>query len=75
MTRPAPPVWKETFPSRVAKIVWSRPRPVPSPGRKRVPRWRTTIMPAVMSWPSKTLTPSRLDSESRPFFDEPSPFL
>ena len=75
MTRPAPPVWKETFPSRVAKIVWSRPRPVPGPGRKRVPRWRTTIMPAVMSWPSKTLTPSRLDSESRPFFDEPSPFL
>ena len=34
-----------TVPARVAKIVWSRPRPVPSPGRKRVPRWRTMISP------------------------------
>src|SRR5919108_2311641 len=66
---------KATLPSRVAKIVWSRPTPAPGPALKRVPRWRTTIMPALTSWPSKILTPSRLDSESRPFFDEPRPFL
>ena len=40
-----------------------------------MPRWRTTIIPALISWPSKILTPSRFDSESRPFLEEPSPFL
>src|SRR5438093_13182431 len=33
------------------------------------------IAPAVTSWPANTLTPSRCAAESRPFFDEPSPFL
>ena len=37
IVRPLRAEWKETFPSRVAKIVWSRPRPTPSPGQKRVP--------------------------------------
>src|SRR3954452_8270407 len=33
------------------------------------------IDPAVTSWPAKTFTPSRWACESRPFFEEPSPFL
>jgi len=33
------------------------------------------IVPAVTPWPSKTLTPSIFGLESRPFRDEPSPFL
>src|SRR3954449_3045515 len=49
--------------------------PVPSPGRKRVPRWRTMISPPLTSWPAKTLTPRRLALESRPLREEPSPFL
>ena len=64
-----------TVPSRVANIVWSRPRPTPSPGRKRVPRWRTMISPPVTFWPAKTFTPSMFGFDSRPFRLEPSPFL
>src|SRR5262245_60755200 len=75
MVRFSPLVRKSTRPSRVAKIVSSRPRPTPVPARKRVPRCRTRIIPALTSWPSNSLTPSRLDCESRPFFEEPSPFL
>src|ERR1700710_1800703 len=56
-----------TVPSAVAKIVWSRPRPVPSPGQKRVPRWRTMISPPVTFCPAKTLTPSIFGVDSRPF--------
>src|SRR4051812_20280226 len=33
------------------------------------------IEPAVTSWPANTLTPRRWAFESRPFFEEPSPFL
>src|SRR5438552_10913609 len=33
------------------------------------------IAPAVTSWPANTFTPSRCAAESRPFFDEPRPFL
>src|SRR3712207_1211540 len=33
------------------------------------------IEPAVTGWPANTLTPSRFAAESRPFFDEPRPFL
>src|SRR5947209_6775875 len=33
------------------------------------------IEPAVTSWPAKTLTPRRCACESRPFLEEPSPFL
>src|SRR6266516_4582826 len=73
--RRSPLVLNATVPSRLAKIVSSRPIPAPGPGRKRVPRWRTMIVPAVTPWPSKTLTPSIFGFESRPFRDEPSPFL
>src|SRR4051794_21925350 len=31
--------------------------------------------PAGTTWPAKTLTPSRLALESRPFLEEPRPFL
>src|SRR5262245_10431816 len=75
MVRFSPLVRNSTRPSRLAKIVSSRPMPAPVPGRKRVPRCRTRIIPALTSWPSNSLTPSRLDCESRPFFEEPSPFL
>src|SRR3954468_21485899 len=33
------------------------------------------IEPACTGWPAKTFTPSRLAAESRPFLDEPRPFL
>src|SRR6476619_1501552 len=33
------------------------------------------IAPAVTVWPANTFTPSRCACESRPFFDEPRPFL
>src|SRR6185503_757051 len=33
------------------------------------------IEPAVTSWPANTFTPSRFAFESRPFFEEPRPFL
>src|SRR4051794_4342319 len=56
-------------------MVSSLPIPVPSPGRKRVPRWRTMISPPVTDCPAKTLTPRRLALESRPLRLEPRPFL
>src|SRR3954465_8843556 len=31
--------------------------------------------PAGTTWPAKTFTPSRLELESRPFLEEPRPFL
>ena len=62
-------------PARVAKIVSSRPRPTPSPGLKRVPRWRTMISPPLTVWPAKTFTPRRLAFESRPLRLDPRPFL
>src|SRR4051794_16796853 len=49
--------------------------PAPSPGRKRVPRWRTMISPPVTTWPANTFTPRRLAFESRPLRLEPRPFL
>src|SRR4051794_7337468 len=49
--------------------------PAPSPGRKRVPRWRTMISPPVTTWPANTFTPRRLGFESRPLRLEPRPFL
>src|SRR5262249_41218898 len=73
--RPLRPVLNSTVPGRVAKIVSSRPIPVPGPGLKRVPRWRTMISPPVTVWPAKTLTPSRFALESRPLRLEPNPFL
>ena len=75
IVRRSPERLNSTMPSRTAKIVSSRPRPVPGPGLNFVPRCRTMIMPAFTGWPANTLTPSRLDSESRPLRDEPRPFL
>src|SRR5215475_10586828 len=49
--------------------------PTPSPGLKRVPRWRTMISPPVTTWPAKTFTPRRFAFESRPLRLEPRPFL
>src|SRR3954463_13305158 len=49
--------------------------PAPSPGLKRVPRWRTMISPPVTVWPAKIFTPRRLALESRPLRLEPRPFL
>src|SRR3954451_14818520 len=49
--------------------------PTPSPGLKRVPRWRTMISPPVTVWPAKTFTPRRCACESRPLRLEPRPFL
>src|SRR5260364_102855 len=45
------------------------------PGCMRVPRWRTIILPARIYLEPNILTPSRLDSESRPLRDEPPAFL
>src|SRR6266540_117372 len=74
-TRPRRPRANCTVPARWAKIVSSLPIPAPSPGRKRVPRWRTMISPPVTDCPANTLTPRRLAWESRPLRLEPSPFL
>src|SRR4051794_41852278 len=49
--------------------------PAPSPGLKRVPRWRTMISPPVTVCPANTFTPRRLALESRPLRLEPRPFL
>src|SRR5579875_2397765 len=49
--------------------------PTPSPGLKRVPRWRTMISPPVTVCPANTFTPRRLALESRPLRLEPRPFL
>ena len=40
-----------------------------------MPRWRTMIEPAVTSWPSPALTPSRWPTLSRPFLTLPPAFL
>src|SRR3954447_6935981 len=49
--------------------------PAPSPGLKRVPRWRTMISPPVTVCPANTFTPRRLALEARPLRLEPRPFL
>src|SRR5918912_3376395 len=56
-------------------MVSSRPMPAPSPGLKRVPRWRTMISPPETVCPANTFTPRRFALESRPLRLEPRPFL
>src|ERR1700729_1743189 len=73
--RPRGPRVNCTVPAERAKIVSSLPIPTPSPGLKRVPRWRTMISPPVTLSPANTLTPRRLAFESRPLRLEPRPFL
>src|SRR6185503_9932616 len=64
-----------TLPSIRLNNVKSRPRPTFWFSTQRAPRWRMMMPPARMDWPSLTLMPSRLEWESRPFLDEPPPFL
>src|SRR5512132_47752 len=62
-------------PSASANRVWSRPRPTPAPGWKRVPRWRTMMLPGITSSPPNFLTPSRCPGLSRPLRELPPAFL
>src|SRR6056297_1213170 len=64
-----------TLPSASANRVWSRPTPTLSPAWKRVPRWRTRMLPASTRSPPKRLTPRNLGFESRPLRVEPPAFL
>src|SRR5260370_70603 len=64
-----------TTPSAVANSVSSPPRPTLSPGWKRVPRWRTMMVPARTLVPAPTLTPRRCAAESRPLREEAAPFF
>src|SRR5712671_4532803 len=64
-----------TWPVTSAKSVSSLPWPTFSPGWCLVPRWRIRIVPAWTNWPPKRFTPSRCPCESRPFTEEPPPFL
>src|ERR1700712_3033003 len=75
MTRPRRPVRKSTVPGALANRVSSLPMPTPAPGLKRVPRWRTMISPPETVWPAKIFTPRNWGLESRPFLEEPRPFL
>src|SRR5918997_4903938 len=75
ITRPRRPSRNCTIPADFAKSVSSRPIPAPSPGLKRVPRWRTMISPPDTTSPANTFTPRRFALESRPLRLEPSPFL
>src|SRR5216684_923724 len=59
----------------IAKSVSSLPCPTFSPAWCLVPRWRTRIVPALTNCPPKRLTPSLCPCESRPFVEEPPPFL
>src|SRR5215471_14857895 len=49
--------------------------PTLRPALKRVPRWRTRMLPAVTNCPPNRLTPSIWGLESRPFLELPTPFL
>src|SRR6266436_152206 len=64
-----------TKPVTSAKSVSSLPWPTFSPAWCFVPRWRTMIVPALINWPPKRFTPSLCPCESRPFVEEPPPFL
>ena len=64
-----------TTPDFRAKSVSSRPRLTFTPGCIRVPRWRIMMLPAVTTWPSNRLIPSRLPWLSRPFFALPELLL
>ena len=59
----------------VANSVSSEPMDTLTPGRKRVPRCRTKMVPALTTSPENALTPSLCALESRPFLELPPPFL
>src|SRR5437868_8117189 len=49
--------------------------PALRPARNLLPRWRTTMLPAMTCSPPNFFRPSRLDSESRPLRVLPPAFL
>src|SRR5882762_2751996 len=64
-----------TTPSIREKRVSSLPRPTLFPGFHLVPRCRAMMLPPTTRSPPNFFKPSRWDCESRPFRDEPTPFL
>src|SRR4029079_8140766 len=64
-----------TKPSIRENSVSSLPRPTLLPGFHLVPRWRARMLPRRTCSPPNFLSPSRWAAESRPFRDEPTPFL
>src|SRR5687767_69179 len=64
-----------TTPSINAKSVSSLPRPTLFPGFHLVPRCRAMMLPPSTRSPPNFLSPNRCACESRPFRDEPTPFL
>src|SRR5580658_6362937 len=76
MKRPCRPLSSNlTMPVISANRVSSLPWPTFTPAWCFVPRCRTKIVPALTRWPPNRLTPSRCPCESRPFVEEPPPFL
>src|SRR6266850_5151083 len=64
-----------TTPSIIANRVSSLPRPTFFPGFHFVPRCRARMLPPRTFSPPNFLSPSLCEFESRPFRDEPTPFL
>src|SRR5512143_3871434 len=64
-----------TTPATLANRLSSPPRPTFLPGLKRVPRWRTRMLPPVTAWPGKAFIPRRRPTLSRPLRELPTPFL
>src|SRR6266511_349126 len=56
-------------------MVKSVPSPTLRPGCHFVPHWRTMMLPATTFSPPNFLTPRYCGLLSRPFLDEPTPFL
>src|ERR1700755_333886 len=64
-----------TTPSIKENRVSPLPRPTFLPGFHFVPRWRARMFPPSTRSPPNFFRPSRCAFESRPFRDEPTPFL
>src|SRR5512141_2763307 len=64
-----------TTPDTRANSVSSLPRPTFFPGFHFVPRCRARMLPPSTLSPPNFFRPSRCELESRPFRDEPTPFL
>src|SRR5215510_10704456 len=76
MNFPARPLSSNfTTPSINAKSVSSFPRPTLLPGFHLVPRCRAMMLPPSTRSPPNFFNPNRCACESRPFRDEPTPFL
>ena len=58
-----------TTPSTKANNVWSLPIPTLSPGLCTVPLCLTIMLPAIHFCPPNILTPNRLLSDSRPYWN------